>query len=123
MAKKIIAISKGLKGRINKEQYHEKCKEVCRQYYADESIKFACEIAEFEHIEDFDYDNNDHRLQGFINELQKELTIADEVVFFDNYKEFKGCSLLHAICEAYGKKIEYLQSNFYRDEKSCIKEE
>ena len=108
-----IMITKGLKGRTNLEQYHTRCEEVVKDYFNDVEVVFTSDVVEFKHIENFDYTNYKHRLKALINTLDGEVTIADEVVFMDDWYNFAGCRIEHQICVEYDIPIVYLNSNFY----------
>ena len=97
-------VSNGLRGKENPEQYVEKCRAAVDKYYAGRG-------EEFERINTFFADFNGNALQFLGKGISEGLAVADEIVFMDDWEQYRGCMTEHFIAVQYGVKCVYLTSD------------
>jgi len=103
---KKIMVSNGMRGKENPKQYVEKCRQAVDKYYTDKNEPF-------ERINTFFEGFNGNRLQFLGRSISEGLALADEVVFMDDWHNYDGCLIEHAICVRYGIKCVYLSTYDY----------
>ena len=109
---KKVMVTKGLRGKKNPQQYHEVCMEVAKCYYRakGESVEFTSGSTVTNDFQEKN-DSINKRLWSLGKTIQDEISVADEIVFMDDWEKYDGPTVEHVIAVRYGIPCIYLQSS------------